>query len=112
MRRDLLQLLYVASILALALHCRPVAARETVMNASTHTEMRRAISTWMNCIECDSAELDSVLRFDDAAVPTLSAILRHGPSPAMLEARRGQFAADFEKMAEIRERIEARRKVK
>lgn len=57
-------------------------------------EMRRAIVAWMDCIECSHAELASVLRFDSLALPPLAAILREGPSPTLLAAKRAQYPLD------------------
>jgi hypothetical protein len=44
-------------------------------------EPTEAIRRWMQCVECDRGELDTVRTAGDAAVPTLRAYLLDGPEP-------------------------------
>ena len=55
---------------------------------------RPAIDRWLLCDECVDGELDSILRIDSRAVPTLINTLQ-GPSPDRVENIRRQLAADY-----------------
>ena len=52
------------------------------------TEITQKVVTWLECEECEDGELELVLKEGDLAVPTLSAALLKGPSPASLELLR------------------------
>jgi hypothetical protein len=51
-------------------------------------EMRSTIIAWLECEECSEGELEAVVKLGQAAVPTLAASLRDGPSPARREQLR------------------------
>ncbi len=66
-------------------------------------EARRIIVNWMECEECTDGELAAVVRLASTAVPTLSAILREGPSPARLESVRRSLVSSYQKLREYGE---------
>ncbi len=51
---------------------------------------RRQIVLWLECEECTSGELDAVVKLGQAAVPSLAATLKEGPSNAR-KARMEQY---------------------
>jgi hypothetical protein len=53
-------------------------------------EARRQIVLWLECEECTSGELDAVVKLGQAAVPSLAATLKDGPSNAR-KARMEQY---------------------
>lgn len=66
---------------------------------------RRTIAAWLECDECTDGELEAVLRLGSRAVPTLSATLERGPSPAARELARRELRARY---AELEQRARAR----
>jgi hypothetical protein len=59
------------------------------------TEARRTIVRWLECEECDGGELEAVVELGPAAIPTLAAVLRQGPSPAARESARLSLEASY-----------------
>ena len=57
--------------------------------------MRRAIITYLECEECEDGELEAVVKYGPAAVPTLAATLHEGPSQANLEQLRRHLTARY-----------------
>src|SRR5512134_3649634 len=51
-------------------------------------EIRSIIVAWLECDECSEGELAAVVKLGQAAVPSLAANLRDGPSPARREQLR------------------------
>jgi HEAT repeat protein len=51
-------------------------------------EIRSIIVAWLECDECSEGELAAVVKLGQAAVPSLAASLRDGPSPARREQLR------------------------
>lgn len=49
-----------------------------------YAALRDAVVAYAECEECESGELDAVVRFREKAVPTLVAVLERGPSEAKM----------------------------
>src|SRR5260221_9534441 len=47
--------------------------------------LRQDVLRWVECEECTDGELKAVLKWGPAVVPTLTATLKEGPSPARRE---------------------------
>ena len=58
-------------------------------------QARRIIVAWLECEECESGELEAVVRLGNTAVPTLVATLRGGPSPASRERLRRHLVSTY-----------------
>lgn len=56
---------------------------------------RRIIVAWLECEECESGELEAVVRLGNTAVPTLAATLQGGPSPASRERLRRHLISTY-----------------
>ena len=66
--------------------------------ASTPTataDIRPVIVAWLECEECGDGELTAVVKLGEAAVPSLVATLRDGPSPASREQHRRHLVATY-----------------
>lgn len=61
-------------------------------------EARRIIVRWLECEECESGELEAVVRLGNTAVPTLAATLRGGPSPASREKLRRHLVSTYSRL--------------
>jgi hypothetical protein len=74
-------------LLAMVPSCeRPAAPPKLSQEAAA--QARRTIVHWLECEECTEGELDSVVKLGPVAVPTLTATLIEGPSPAKREEQR------------------------
>jgi|JI6StandDraft_1071083.scaffolds.fasta_scaffold114842_2 hypothetical protein len=58
-------------------------------------EIQRSIVRYMECIECQSGELDTIIKKGDDALPYLEAILMRGPSGGRKEAYRQKLREDY-----------------
>ena len=58
-------------------------------------DARRVIVAWLECEECGDGELTAVVKLGEAAVPSLVATLRDGPSPASREQHRRHLVATY-----------------
>lgn len=63
-------------------------AQAPQLSPDAAADARRKIVAWLECEECESGELEAVVKLGETAVPTLSATLRDGPSPAARERLR------------------------
>jgi len=63
-------------------------------------EVRKAVVTWLECEECTEGELEQLLKYGEAAVPTLAATLERGPSPATLEKYRLHLESSYRNLIE------------
>jgi hypothetical protein len=59
---------------------------------------RRQIVAWLECEECETGELEAVVKLGQTAVPTLAATLREGPSPAAREKLRLHLVDTYAKL--------------
>src|SRR5207245_307749 len=57
---------------------------------------RETIVAWLECEECTSGELDGVVKLGSVAIPTLTATLRQGPSPAKREQLRRHLTVAYQ----------------
>jgi len=57
-------------------------------DAERAAQSRRMIISWLECEECTDGELQAVVRLGDVVVPSLTTILRDGPSPSRREIAR------------------------
>jgi hypothetical protein len=64
------------------------------------TEARRAIAAYLECEECDSGELEALVKLGQNISPSLAATLRDGPSPATRELYRRQLLATYKGLKE------------
>jgi|SRR5262245_1978265 len=80
--------------------CRPSSSGQEKMTPVQATEARRAIAAYLECEECDSGELEAVVRLGQKIAPSLAAILRDGPSPATRELYRRQLLATYKGLKE------------
>lgn len=91
----------LALAVALALGCprdedpQQAVARLTPEQAA---DARRTITLWLECEECTEGQLEAVERLGAAAIPTLGAVLREGPSPAKLEALRRSLQRSYRQL--------------
>ena len=69
-----------------------------------------AIHTWLESEDFDEGDLNTLIRYGEAVVPSLIAALSAGPSPARRERLRRSLDADYSSLAE-RARKQAGRKV-
>lgn len=63
-------------------------------------EARRTIVAWLECEECTEGQLEAVVKLGAAAVPSLAASLREGPSQANREVLRRNLAATYRELKE------------
>ena len=63
-------------------------------------DVRRTIVLWLECEECIDGELAAVAELGAAAIPTLSAVLREGPSPASRESARRKLGRSYQQLRE------------
>jgi len=61
-------------------------------------EIVQTVLAWLECEECQDGELERVKKEGDLAVPTLSAALLKGPSPASLELLRLGLEERYDKL--------------
>ena len=66
------------------------------ITAEQSTEARRALAEYLECEECNSGELEALVKFGQWVVPSLAATLRDGPAPAMRELYRRQLIATYQ----------------
>jgi len=64
------------------------------------TEARRAIAAYLECEECDSGELEALVKLGQKVAPSLAATLRDGPAPATRELYRRQLLAAYRGLKE------------
>jgi hypothetical protein len=69
---------------------------------------RRVIVAFLECEECESGELEAVVKLGQTAVPTLAATLREGPAPAARESQRQHLANTY---AQLRKQPQPEAKV-
>jgi len=70
------------------------------MTPEQKAEARRAIVAWLECEECTEGQLEAVVKLGAAAVPSLAASLREGPSPANREVLRRNLIANYRELKE------------
>lgn len=72
--------------------------RPVKLNPEQAAEARRTIMAWLECEECQDGELKAVVNLGKAAVPSLAAVLRHGPSPAKRELLHRYLVTNYKKL--------------
>jgi hypothetical protein len=88
----------VLAAVAVSIGASSFAATELTPEQSL--EVRKAVVTWLECEECTEGELEKLLRYGEAAVPTLAATLERGPSPATLEKYRLHLESSYRNLVE------------
>jgi HEAT repeat protein len=58
-----------------------------------------ALASWLECVECQSGELEAVIRYSHTIVPMLTAVLRDGASPATRELLERQLSDRYALLA-------------
>jgi hypothetical protein len=66
----------------------PPTTTPVILPPERAAEVRTTVIAWLECEECTEGELEAVVKLGQAAVPTLAASLRDGPSPARREQLR------------------------
>jgi hypothetical protein len=103
MKRSLISVAALA-VFALMVACRkgapptPTPAAESArpsLSPEQAAAARRIIATWLECEECESGELEAVVKLGNVAVPTLAATLRGGPSAASREKLRRHLVTTY-----------------
>lgn len=61
------------------------------LSPQEYTDLRHALIAYMECEECENGELEALKKFGEKAVPSLTATLNDGPSPAKTETYRKQL---------------------
>lgn len=59
------------------------------------TNARRAVVAWLECEECGDGELEAVLEHRNIVIPSLTASLNEGPSPATLQSFKSQLVKNY-----------------
>ena len=72
----------------------------TELTPEQSLELRKAVITWLECEECTDGELERLLKYGEAAVPTLAAVLDRGASPASLEKYRLHLESSYRNLVE------------
>ena len=86
----------------------PPATASAQLSPEQAADARRQIVAWLECEECESGELEAVVKLGETAVPTLAATLREGPSPATREKVRLHLVDTY---ANLRKQARAESKV-
>jgi hypothetical protein len=68
------------------------------LTSDQKAEARRTIIAWLECEECTEGQLEAVVKLGAAAVPSLAASLREGPSQASREVYRRNLAATYREL--------------
>ena len=69
---------------------------EQALSPEAAASARRTIMSWLECEECTEGQLDSVLTLGAVAVPSLSAALLQGPSPARLAEHKRDLSESYQ----------------
>lgn len=93
-------LTFVGFAFAAALESQPAAKPSAALSPERAAQARRTIVAWLECEECTEGQLKSVVRLGDLAVPTLSATLAEGPSPASRESLKRHLVATYGQLVE------------
>lgn len=64
------------------------------------TELRNVVVEWMECEECDSSQLENVVKQGDLVIGTLVQILENGPSSAKKEELMDHLASTYEELVQ------------
>lgn len=78
----------------------PTVEPQPSLTAEQAAQARRTIVRWLECEECTEGELAAVLELGRVAVPTLSATLIEGPSPARDEEQRQHLLELYRRQVE------------
>lgn len=87
----------VLAAVALASCVPPGGGGETA--AQDSTRIVETLTTWFECEECQEGELAAVTKYGERVVPTLTAVLNNGLSPATRENLRLVFEERYDTLA-------------
>jgi hypothetical protein len=94
----------IASLICILLFvsCKPWEKPSPPVELSPERKAKitQTVITWLECEECDEGELDRLKKASEYAVPTLTAALESGPSPASLELMRLQMEERYDRLVE------------
>ena len=79
---------------------RPTPAKLTVAETEA---ARQALINWFECEECEEKQLQNVVRFGEAVVPSLRAALVEGASPASEEFLRRELEKRYDQLRKYAE---------
>lgn len=63
----------------------------TELTPAQAEEIRQSLVTWFECEECETGQMEAVVKHGETAIPSLIATLRSGSSPASREFLRRQL---------------------
>jgi hypothetical protein len=89
------------AVLALALtsiQCKGGTAVQ--MTPEESAQALGALTTWLECEECEEGELEAVRKYGEAVVPNLAAVASGGLAPASRALVREQLEARYDALAE------------
>jgi len=100
------QAAYIALVLAALAPTTSCSRQGTArqMTAAESAQAVQALTTWLECEECQDGELAAVTRYGQTVVPSLIAVLDGGPSPASREQMRRQLEVRYDELAERAQR--------
>jgi len=79
--------------------CLAVCGSPKLIQAEEQTsETSRTVVTWLECEECTKGELQAVVKLGAAALPSLVASLREGPSQASHELLRRHLITTYQEL--------------
>ena len=74
--------------------------RQQKMSPAESGQAVQTLTTWFECEECQSGELEAVQKYGQAVVPSLIAVLDGGLSPAKREQTRSELEARHDALTE------------
>jgi hypothetical protein len=90
----------ITILLALCFIAPECQKRDPPLTPEQATQARRSIINYFECDECEEGELEAVVKQGPAAVSSLAATLREGPSRANLETLRRQLVINYRELKE------------
>lgn len=70
----------------------------TSLTPKQYIDLSHTIIQYMECDDCEDGELDSLLKWNQLAIPSLSSILKSGPSPSQMERYRQFLIRSYKEM--------------
>ncbi len=72
----------------------------TKLTPEQSEEIRQSLVTWFECEECETGQMEAVVKHGENAIPSLIATLRSGPAPASREFLRHQLDLRYTELKE------------
>jgi hypothetical protein len=90
----------VAVLVSVSVACQPRQQPPASLSVEQSAAARTALVAWFECEECTDGELDAVVKYGDAIVPSLAATLEGGLSPSKREEVRQHLQETYRAMVE------------